>query len=386
MKKHMNSQQGSPFDFGFKADKYCDKPIKFTEKDDNYDLVFASDFLSADQDSPVYADLLCDLKEADKSKEIHVWVNSCGGEVSTLTLLRQQLEGFDYVVTIGTGEIDSAGFMLWLCGDERYLSPFTFCMYHSLSSGQYGKAEEMKEYGNFLRNYQGAFESLADGVLTKEELDRGRYTEVWLLGSQLIERGVALPFSDYARRTRLVEIEAYEAGGEVFLKREDGLYARAEACDETHTKREVMRSLITKRKANETLAMEAVDALGDEFIDFMENWLMMKKGSIVKGRGFSCQSFVDDWEAFSGSQKTWEELKDMIVTWEKMLCTGVEFECGESECGESRFMFRIETQPPVGGIENENEPGKDGGCDERRGPKDGRKGNAKKERKKDGRG
>jgi len=58
--------------------------------------------------------------------------------------------------------------MLWTCGDERYLSDTTCCMYHSMSSGYEAKEAEMKEYSLFLEKYQYIFQKTAEKVLTKE--------------------------------------------------------------------------------------------------------------------------------------------------------------------------------------------------------------------------
>jgi ATP-dependent protease ClpP protease subunit len=40
--------------------------------------------------------------------------------------------------------------MFWTLGDERYIYPKTFCMYHSMSSGMFGKTKEIKDFGNFI--------------------------------------------------------------------------------------------------------------------------------------------------------------------------------------------------------------------------------------------
>ena len=48
--------------------KYDHKPIKFFDKDDHYELYFVGEFEHDNDNNSVLADLLVDLKEANKDK------------------------------------------------------------------------------------------------------------------------------------------------------------------------------------------------------------------------------------------------------------------------------------------------------------------------------
>ena len=305
-------------------DKYRDKAVKFYEKDGHYDLIFTSEFESADQSTAVYADLLVDMKDADKTKEIHVWINSQGGDCSTLMLIDQQLDEFEYVVTIGTGEIDSAGFMLWLKGDERYLSPKTFCMYHGLSTGMFGKADEMKDFGSFIERYQTLFEESAKGILTDAEIEKGRYTEVWILGQELINRGVALPFKKYSERTVPVLVEAYKIGDSAYFRDDKGTFHPAEISAESYTKKELMKML---QVASISFSLDkACEELGHEFTSFFNDWISMK-ARVINGDGWISNScLLEDWECFSEEKLSLDELKAKIARWVEIVGSGLKFD------------------------------------------------------------
>jgi ATP-dependent protease ClpP protease subunit len=63
-----------------------------------------------------------------------------------------------------------------------------------MSSGMFGKTREMKDYGNFIERYQELFieNMVQKNILTEDEIEKGKLTQVWLLGKDLIERGAAI--------------------------------------------------------------------------------------------------------------------------------------------------------------------------------------------------
>ena len=319
-------------------DKYRDKSIRFYDKGDHYDLLFNSEFEGANQESPVYTDLLMDLKDADKSKEIHLWIHSCGGDCSTLMLIDQQLNEFEYIVTIGLGEIDSAGFMLWSKGHERYLSPLTLCMYHSLSTGNYGKASEMKEYSEFMTRYQSIFEVSAKDILTEEELEKGRYTEIWFLGQELIERKKAIDYKNYSKRNKLEPVEAYRINGDIYLKNEDATYMKVEEASNPITKKEVMKSYFFDN-INELKKLS--EELGEEFLEFINNWICLKNNLIIKDGWISDNLLLEEWKGFTNNDIKIKELKDKIEIWCKNFTTNLFFEKEKIKNGKKGFIIKV---------------------------------------------
>lgn len=287
MSKNQNEQQKifevpNPF-----KDKYQGKPIKFLNKQDHYELIWVSTFSFPDEDCTIYNDLLVDLKEADKSKEIHVWINSYGGSTSALVMLMQLLEQFEYIVTIGTGEIDSAGFDLWAIGDERYIHSKSICMYHTLSSFFDGKASELKKWGNFISRYSLEFEQMikAKNILTQEELERGKLTEVYLLGKDLIDRGSAIDFTLYKKRQSMAKIQGFKMDDSFYVKDVQGKYYECVLVNEGQEKREIMKLYLDKMKQNKKVVTGIIEKVGQEFVEFVQNWIKMK-GRILDGDGF----------------------------------------------------------------------------------------------------
>ncbi len=188
-------------------DKYKGKPIRFFDKGDHYELILSDDFrwVSGDKDdieSLVLIDVLDDLRQADKNKELHIFVHSPGGYVATLSLLLQQVTAFTHKVGICQSLAASCGFMLLLACNEIYVSPFSSLMYHDVSTLAYGKLFELK---NSIEHV-GRIRSLlwdccaVEQYVTDEECTLGLTTEVWLTGEDMIARG-AKDYNTYLTRS-----------------------------------------------------------------------------------------------------------------------------------------------------------------------------------------
>lgn len=308
-----------------KFDKYREKTIKFYDKGTHYDLIFCGDFDQVNKEYPVYSDLLYDLKQAQKQKQIHVWIHSCGGSVSTLVALTQQLEEFEYVVTIGLGQIDSAGFNLWCLGDERYLSPSTLCMYHAMSSGLCGKSDEIKDYGDVLKKYQSFFEQNMNGILTEEQIGRGRYTQIWILGKDLIERGVAYNYTNYKKRQMPISLVSYKVGDECYIKTNQGLYDKIQTVQSGLTRKEMMSSHLYDQKEYQSY-LKAREQIGEQFIHFFKMFLDTKLRVLSNDGFFSNNYLMQSWNYFSETKMTLEELKDSIQKWVQYFGKNICFE------------------------------------------------------------
>lgn len=183
-------------------DKYSNKAIRFLDKNTHYELIFTDEFPSSGRFNSVITDILIDLKEAVKTKELHIFINSIGGVLTTLTALMQQIREFEYIVTVVMGEADSAGFMLWALGDEKYCSKYSQLMYHSASTLMEGKLSELANYSEHMMDSMQiiAEELHIEDLLTKEEIEKGEHTEVWISGKELINRGKAKDYSEYVNR------------------------------------------------------------------------------------------------------------------------------------------------------------------------------------------
>ena len=130
---------------------YSNKSIQFYKKDNRYILIFADAFFSPSKENFIIADLYKDLQEADKKCEIHIFIDSPGGDCGTLEMLASEIRKFAQVVTICRANAMSAGFLLWLIGDERYVSASAALMFHQMGySGWLDmKSYEVKNWNEF---------------------------------------------------------------------------------------------------------------------------------------------------------------------------------------------------------------------------------------------
>jgi len=84
--------------------------------------------------------------DADHEKPIDIYISSYGGSVYEAFGLYDTLRSLKNVIvrTHAIGKVMSAGFILFLAGDERYCSSRTTLMMHSISSGMQGKLHELR--------------------------------------------------------------------------------------------------------------------------------------------------------------------------------------------------------------------------------------------------
>ena len=199
-----------------KSSKYARQAIRWEDKGDHYELIFTDDFVTPssaglrqsngliafNSGSALLTDIVMDMRNGNKHKEVHVFVGSFGGEVAALNMILQQLLTYDYRVGINLGTACSCGWMLLFACQERYVSAFSQAMYHDMSTVCGGKHSELQRNAEYMARWQKELLKITDTVkvLTEKELELGRTTEVWLTGRELIERGAAREYSEYLNR------------------------------------------------------------------------------------------------------------------------------------------------------------------------------------------
>ena len=207
--------------------KYEGKPIRFYDKKSHYELIFMDDFKSVQDpektwsgSNPLLADLVQDMKDADHSKEIHVFIGSYGGEVVALNTVLQMILQFSHRVGISTGWSCSCGWMLLFACEERYVAPFSYNLFHSMSSFSWGKVKENKNKVEFEEKWWNNLLKYVDSsFLSEEEKKLAETSEVCLTGEELIQRGACKPYSEYCKRTLPKEVEGiFEVGEDLYVK------------------------------------------------------------------------------------------------------------------------------------------------------------------------
>jgi len=130
-----------------------------------------------------------------------IYINSEGGRIDTLMELVNVLGKFDSVITVVTSNASSAGFMLWSIGDVRVVCPSAEMMVHRETSGYIDKTYPMHDRVTFLkRRFDKLFVDLCNDVLTEEELEEAKRGELWFLGEDFIDRGIAVSWESFIER------------------------------------------------------------------------------------------------------------------------------------------------------------------------------------------
>lgn len=150
-----------------------------------------------------YPSFLDALDEATKSVSVaRVWVTSPGGSLDTMLEIATRLKRFRKLITVSVGGASSAGALIWSLGDVRAVHPSTSIMYHRESYGvPFAKTNQHEELA-VHRNQVGT-ELLADWtkeILSPEEIEKAKFTEVWKTGRSMIDAGVAISVEEMERR------------------------------------------------------------------------------------------------------------------------------------------------------------------------------------------
>lgn len=135
---------------------------------------------------------------SSRTTTIEITVNSPGGDVSTFLPIYNYLKLYRNIITIGMGDVSSAAFMIWACGDIRVASDYCIFMAHRESYGMYGKTmEHLSMSAVFNKVYEELFEDLYEDILTEEEKQISLRSECYISYADLIERGAAISYDDY---------------------------------------------------------------------------------------------------------------------------------------------------------------------------------------------
>lgn len=142
--------------------------------------------------------LAFDEKMGEK-KPIEIMINSCGGSVyhgfTIMSKIEELIDMGYHVITTNIGMCFSMAFDIFLCGSERRVYRYARFMYHDISTGIYGKLQEIKED---LKESEKLIE-VSDKKITevtnikKEELSgwRERKIDKYFSATESIEYGIA---------------------------------------------------------------------------------------------------------------------------------------------------------------------------------------------------
>lgn len=234
---------------------YFKEPVCFKDCEDHYELIYTGAFESIGRQSWEITNLLQDLKKGDKDTELHIFISSMGGDCENLSLVLQQVLQYHYRVTVCCGAALSAGFILWACGHEKYVSPYSELMYHTIYSGYEGKGMELTEYGNHIERLTS---QLIDAVNMKEliseqDMQKGKSTQVWYIGEDFIKSGKAKNYSEYEKRKIPSGQMVVLAGDRLFAKCDKNYVELIANCDKEYSYKEILQMNQEKNKNEQDL-------------------------------------------------------------------------------------------------------------------------------------
>lgn len=112
-----------------------------------------------------------------KPDPIKIYIDSYGGAVYQCFGLLSVIERSQTPVhTIVTGCAMSAGFMILICGHERFAHRLSTPLYHQVSSGASGTAKEMEEKMEEVKRLQGQLEDI---VKEKTKISKKKLREIF---------------------------------------------------------------------------------------------------------------------------------------------------------------------------------------------------------------
>lgn len=128
-------------------------------------------------------------------KPIEIYIDSYGGDVYQIFGLLSIMENsVTPIYTIVTGNAMSAGFIMLVYGHKRFAHEFSTVMYHPISSGFFGKIQDLETSFKEIKRLQIKYEELITKKtkITKEKLEEIREQgKDWYMNSkQAKENGV----------------------------------------------------------------------------------------------------------------------------------------------------------------------------------------------------
>lgn len=157
---------------------------------------------------------------SEKYPMLFIYINSVGGRVDLFLELLNITKRFRHVCTIASGQVASAGFMMWCSGHVRVVQDHTELMAHRESYMSAGKTDQHVDLSQHnAKRFDRLLRDVASDVLTEKEMETARYTEVWLTDLQVLERGAAVTWEKFleAERTTVEVYNVMALNGETFI-------------------------------------------------------------------------------------------------------------------------------------------------------------------------
>ena len=139
-------------------------------------------------DASDYIEWFQKLRGARDTDVIRIHINACGGDMYTMVQLVDAIKcSKSRVIAYAEGQVFSAATMVFLCCDGFYISPWSSFMFHTYSTGIFGKSSEITANLEFKQKYtKTLFDDMYEHILSAEEIEN-LYTgsDIWITASEM---------------------------------------------------------------------------------------------------------------------------------------------------------------------------------------------------------
>jgi len=191
--------------------------VKVDEQKQRVEVHLRGNFSSPQENTNELVEL---YQLAEKYTSAIFYINSSGGRVDMLLELASIMKMFKHTITVACSQVASAGFMLWAVGEVRVTQPHTEFMGHREFYGYGGKTDQHNDLlVHNKRRFDAYIQEVFGSILNEYEMDKIKYTEVWLTDGDVIERGKAIDWNTFMKRDNMTpqlhNVVVYE--GKAFL-------------------------------------------------------------------------------------------------------------------------------------------------------------------------
>lgn len=158
-----------------------------------------------------YMPLISKLQNADEMDEIHIHLNTLGGDISIgAQIINAMKRSNAKIVTHIDGQCFSLGTLIFLSSDEQMVSDYAIAMCHNFSSGTMGKGnEQIAELKATMEWFETMARNIYRGFLTDEEIESlFRGADIWMLGPEIDERLARLKTLELEPKELLLDEDA----------------------------------------------------------------------------------------------------------------------------------------------------------------------------------
>lgn len=128
-----------------------------------------------------------------KREPIKIYIDSYGGcMTATFTMIDAIKKSKTPVYTYNIGTAYSGGFFTFICGHKRFSYEHSTFLFHEGSTGIRSDAGKFRNYSDFYNKQLEQLEKITieNTKITKEEYEKHRNDDWWLLASEAIEKGI----------------------------------------------------------------------------------------------------------------------------------------------------------------------------------------------------